>query len=100
MTKKGAKYAIRPIFDEETSVSCGWQIIEMLAETSDSVYGTKIGDLNSDVMNVRSLAFVQFIIASLEEEERERVSMAQKGSGHDIGREPAIEGDIIRSSDV
>jgi hypothetical protein len=100
MKIRGAKYAIRPTFDEETNVSTGWQVIEMVAEHPDSVYGTKIGELQGDPLNVRALAFVQFIIASLEEQERERANLAQQGSGHGDAGEPAIEGDILRSPDA
>jgi hypothetical protein len=100
MKLRGAKYAIRPIFDEETNVSAGWQVIEMVAEHSDSVYGTKIGELEGDPLNVRALAFVQFVIASLEEQEKARAGMAQQGSRHGDAGEPAIEGDILRSPDA
>lgn len=95
---KGAKYAIRPLYDEETNVSKGWQIIEMLAEHPDSVYGTKVGELRGDLMNVRALAFVQFIITSWQEQEH--ASMAEEVGGYDDRREPAIEGDIIGPPDA
>lgn len=86
---KGAKYAIRPLFDEESGASAGWQIIEMLAESNDSGYGLKVGEVEGNLLNVSALAFVQLVIASWQDAEKSKNADMVEESGHGGGHSHA-----------
>lgn len=93
----GGNYAIRPLFEEVNNqpVSRGWEIVHLLAEDDGTIYGKKVGSVDTPIMGVSSLTLVQFILACHGDQV---ASMAEKSSRDSGGPPSDAERDASRQA--
>jgi hypothetical protein len=86
---EGGNFAIRPLYEivGDKPVSRGWEIIQVIAEQPDTLYAKRVGTVDTQVMSVSSMTFVQFVLACYGDQCE---SMAKEGSRHD-DRSPSSE---------